>query len=716
MSVIQKIRSRYAKLAGFIIALSLVGFILMDAASGRFGELFGHDSSVAKVNGDPIDFKEYSQKQKEYEILYSYTQNGKPLDENMRAQLEQQVLNDLINKRLTYADCEKAGVTTTPDEEKELIYGQFPDPVVQQYKWFADPNTKQFNPQYVKAFEQQAAEIDPTGKLMEEWKTIKAYVVENNRLRKYNALITKATYVPKFVVEAKAREQKDYVNIKFVKVPYVTIADKDVPVKDEDMIDYMKRHEKQYTQEQESRSIEYVSFDVMPSAEDTAKSLGTVTRLKTDLENTIDVESLVNRNSDDQYKPSFVNKRSFMSIYADSILKLPAGAVYGPYFEQGSYKISKVVEKREYPDSVICRHILVKTEERGAQVASDSAADKKLDSAMAMLHSGAEFKAVAEKYSEDEGSNKTGGEYTFTLQQKDGLVKEFGDFIFDGKAGDKKTIKVKNDAYSGYHYIEIVDQKGIQTAAKIATISKALDAGENTNSDIYAKASEFASKNGVAKLFDEAAKKQVGGKRVAENIKENDFMINGIGNSREIIRWLYEGKEGDVSAVFTVGQRYVVAKIAGIQPKGLMKIDANNRPALESIVRNEKRLKMIAEKYKSMNSVESIAQASKQPVVPVDSFNWAQVYVNHLGYVPKLIGYLFSASSKPNTVTPPFKGEDGVYFATILSKFTKPVTMDPNMVKEQQMNMTMQMRGGGQGAYMEALKKAATIKYNVKNL
>ena len=51
MAVIQKIRDKYGKLAGFIIALALVGFILMDAASGRFGELFGRDNSVAKVNG-----------------------------------------------------------------------------------------------------------------------------------------------------------------------------------------------------------------------------------------------------------------------------------------------------------------------------------------------------------------------------------------------------------------------------------------------------------------------------------------------------------------------------------------------------------------------------------------------------------------------------------------------------------------------------------------
>jgi len=74
MSVIQKIRNKYAKIAGFVIALSLVGFILMDAtSSGRFRDLFGRDESVAKVNGEKIDQREYSQKVKDFEILYAYS-------------------------------------------------------------------------------------------------------------------------------------------------------------------------------------------------------------------------------------------------------------------------------------------------------------------------------------------------------------------------------------------------------------------------------------------------------------------------------------------------------------------------------------------------------------------------------------------------------------------------------------------------------------------
>src|SRR5690349_7339674 len=98
MAVIQKIRDKYAKLAGFIIALALVGFILMDAASGRFGDLFGRDSSIAKVNGDKIDYKEYASRIQEYENLYETM--GNKMDDNIRAQIHDQVLKEMIYERL----------------------------------------------------------------------------------------------------------------------------------------------------------------------------------------------------------------------------------------------------------------------------------------------------------------------------------------------------------------------------------------------------------------------------------------------------------------------------------------------------------------------------------------------------------------------------------------------------------------------------------------
>ncbi len=716
MSVIQKIRNKYAKLAGFIIALALVGFILMDAASSRFGNFFGNDQSVVKVNGEKIDSRDYSQRVKEYEALYNYSSQGRSLDEATRAQINDQALNELINEKLIAEQSEKLGLDFTKEEEKDIIYGAAPDPVVQQYKWFVNPDTKMFDPQRVKAFEQQIDQVDPTGKTREEWEAIKNYVLRNRLARKYNALLNNFVYTPKFLLDRQVKEQNELASINYVKVPFASINDNDIKVTDEELVSYMKEHKALYTIDYPTRSIEYVSFDVLPSAEDTARALGALQQLKDEFTTTTDAQSMVNRNSDDPYNDVYVNKGSFMSMYADSIFRLSTGEVYGPYFENNAYKLTKVLDKKMMPDSVRSRHILIKTQQNRQLVMDDSAAKLKLDSAIAALKSGMPFGEVVKKYSDDEGSVNTAGEYTFTLQQRPQLSKEFGDFVFEGRPGETKVVKVENDGYAGYHYIEILDQKGTQPAVKLATITKGLYAGDNTQNAVYAKATEFAGKNNTSKAFDEAVKNENLNKRIGENVKINDFMISGLGSAREIIRWMYDANVGDVSSVFALDGRYVVAKLSGKQDEGLMKLDANMRPSIESAVKAEKKAEKIKEKYKSVNSLDAIAQQAGQQKAEVDSFNASNSFVGNIGFEPKVVGYTFYKGFNPNTVSPGIKGQDGVIYISVINRWTRPSTQDEGVRKQQAAMAEMQLKNTLSSSIQEQLKKWADVEYNSKNL
>src|SRR5690606_4288317 len=134
--------------------------------------------------------------------------------------------------------------------------------------------------------------------------------------------------------------------------------------------------------------------------------------LKPALESTQQVESFVNRHSEDPYRGDWVNQSTFFSIYSDSLMAISEAEIFGPYFENGAYKLTKVVEKKRWPDSVTVRHILVRTENAGQPVATDEAARARLDSAIALLKSGADFATVVNQYTDDEGSIPTNGEYT----------------------------------------------------------------------------------------------------------------------------------------------------------------------------------------------------------------------------------------------------------------------------------------------------------------
>ena len=123
MSVIQTIRNKYGKIAGGIIAVALVGFIISDAFNGSFGNFFrGRDSNVMKVDGIKIEPREYQDRVKEYETLYAMFNKTRNLDEATRAQMSEQVIQMIVYENVVGEQCDKLGITTSEEEKKESHY------------------------------------------------------------------------------------------------------------------------------------------------------------------------------------------------------------------------------------------------------------------------------------------------------------------------------------------------------------------------------------------------------------------------------------------------------------------------------------------------------------------------------------------------------------------------------------------------------------------
>jgi len=419
-------------------------------------------------------------------------------------------------------------------------------------------------------------------------------------------------------------EQNGLAGISYVKVPFSSVSDDQVKVSDDELKAYMQKHAGMYTNDYATRSIDYVSFEIIPSAADTARVLESLNAIKSDFAATKDNESFVNAKSDltNSYTTAFYNKRTLTSRFADTILSMPVGEVFGPYYENGGYNLAKVTDRKTLPDSVKLRHILVRTKAQGNDVRTDTAASMRLDSAIAMVKGGASFDSVVKMFTDDDPSK--GGEYTFTLVVRPNLSKEFADFAFEGKAGESKKVKVTNDNYSGYHYIEILEQKGVAASSQIALVAKNLVPSDSTVNALFGKANEFAGKNTTPEAFDASAKKDGYDKRVADNVRETSFNIQGLGSAREVVRWMYDDdktKIGTISPVFQLGdQRYVVAKLSGISAKGLRTLSPTERPMVEQRLKEEKKTEIISKQYGGQ-SLDAIAAATQQTVTAVDSVN-----------------------------------------------------------------------------------------------
>lgn len=729
MAVITTIRNKYGKIAGGIIAVALVGFIVSDATSGSLATLFnGKDSNVMKINGTKIDPKEYTARVKEYEILYSMYNNGRPLDEATRAQMNEQLIQQMVYEEAVGAECDKLGIQVSEEEKKELIYGANADGMVQRFSIagnpiFADPQSGNFDPGRVKGLEKELSErgdkIDPDGKVREQWAAVISYVQRTARVRKYTAMYTNAAYMPKYQMKRMMSEQNGNASIRYVKVPFSAISDAEVKVSDDDIKAYMQKHAALYTNDEATRSIEYVSFDIVPSAADTARALSSLEELRAEFGTTKDLETFVNGKSDvmNAYTKAFYNKRTLKSRYADTIMSLPVGQIYGPYYESGGFNLIKVTDRQTLPDSVKLRHILVKTKEQGNDVRTDSAASMKIDSAIAAIKAGGKFDSVVRIYTEDDPSK--GGEYTFTLMDRPNLSKEFADFAFEGKTGESKKIKVSNDNYSGYHYVEILEQKGVGSSNQLALITKNLVPSDSTVNALYGVANEFAGKNTTADAFDAAAKKMKLDKRMGDNVKVSNFNIQGLGAAREVVRWMYDHKVGDVSQVFQLGDdRYVVAKLISVNEKGLRQLNPTDRSILEQKIREEKKTELIAKKYAG-KALDAIAAETQQTVAQADTVILGGSYVANLGYEPKVIGYTFNSAFQPNTVSPGIKGQGGVYFITVLNRVQNPLPPDGGMmdqiIGQQRYQQERQMANAIDQGLQQSVTRKAKVEYFPSN-
>lgn len=718
MAVIQKIRERYAKLAGFIIGLSLVAFIISEGINGSFGNFFGKDTSVAKVDGKGIEAKEYYEAVQDYQSLTELYRKGQPVKDEELAQMRQGVLDQLINEKLIEREAKKLGLVVSEQEQKDMLTGPDPDPTVRQFPYFAGQDG-QFDPQIARTFESQVKKVgtEEAYKALEQWKALQRFVIRQRLVQKYTQMVSNSAYSPKYVLTRNEKDGGQMASVRFVKIPYTTIPDANVTVNDQELTEYMNKHKSQYEIPQPTRSIDYVVYDVTPDGEDTAKSKNALTKVQGDFASTGDNEKFVTRNSDEPYIDAYLTKKSFPSVYADSIFSQPVGSVYGPYFENGSYRLSKVVAKNTLPDSVKFRQILITMDEQGKQVRDSVTAKRIVDSIYTALSAGTDFKAMAIKYNPGDNSNATGGEGEVTLEQSAGLPKEFSDFIFQGKTGEKKIVKVANAQYTGYHLVEILSQKDMVSAVKLANISKSLITSSRSSNAILSKANKFAGMSGNGKAFDENVKKDNLNLRVAEDIKAGDFVIQNLGAARELIVWAYNAKEGDVSNPIQLDKRYVVAKLTAVQEAGLRKLNPSIRAAIEGIVKADKKAKLIADKYKASQSIDAVAQAAAQQVMVADSVKGNASFVQSIGYEPKVLGYAFSDALKLNALSPAIKGRDGVFYISVTRRDNVAVAPTDKMAMDQQTMMeAMQVKNYMGSMLTEALKKGNKITYNPKNI
>jgi peptidyl-prolyl cis-trans isomerase D len=710
MSIIQQIREKAAWLVFGLIALSLIGFLLMDAFVGR-SRIFGNRSTVVgSVNGEKIEFNDFEKAVNDQEEQYKA--RGYQVNDAMLQNVRDGVWRSMTEDALLTNDISSLGIEVSDKEVQDMLVGQNAIQDIKQA--FTDPKTGIFDAQQAAAKINQLRQLYKSGpKKNADNSTYEMarrffeeslpQIVKMRMREKYNALFVNSAYVPKWMLEKANADNSQLAAISFVSTPYFTVADSSVKVSDADIQDYIDKHRDQFKQE-ESRSIAYVTFNAGPNAADSQRTKQQLVELTPDFAKTDDIEAFFGRvGSSQSYFNGYMGKSRIMVPNKDSIFALTKSGTFGPYLDAGSYVVAKMVDEKTLPDSARARHILIATVDTrtGQTINEDSVAKKRIDSIKTVLENGGNWDSIALKLSDDPGSKEKGGDLGYFTSDR--MVKEFAEFCFNGKKGEKKVVK----SQFGYHFIEILDQKNFEPAYKIAYLSRKIDASQETDQAAFGLASQFAGQSRDAKAFEDNAQKDHLQKAVAPDISPIESSIPGLGANRQLVQWAYKADVGNVSEPFTVGDKYVVAVLTEINKEGTM-APAKARPQVEPILRNKMKAEQLAKKLGSPASLDAAAAASGQTIQHADSLRFASPFIPNIGQEAKVIGAAFDKQLGGKAVSPAIPGNGALFFIKVDNV---SAMSNPNADVQQQRFMQEQMqRQMVSTRLMDAMRKLASIK------
>ena len=689
MSIIQNIRERGAWIIFGIIAIALIAFLLQDGIGRKNGS--SDITTLGKVNGEVINKIEFDEKLDLQ--VQQYASQGVRREQMIGYLWEQE-----ISRLLFKSEAEKLGITVGTKELSDVLFGN-ESPFRQE---FTDKNTGEFK---VNDAKNAIAQIKKT-KNKDQINQIEKFYIEpsiENRIRnKYQALVVRGVQMPKWLVEKQYAEQNSIASIKYVGVSYNTISDSSIKVSNDEIASYLKENEAAYQVEETSRNIGYVGFSAAPTATDSLNARNEINALKDEFKTTTNEAAFLNKvGTDIPYYDSYISRKTLQIPQKDSVLGMGIGNIYGPYVDGKNYTIAKLLGVKQWSDSTSVRHILVATNnpQNGQQVRDDSAAKKTIDSVSAAIKGGASFEALCAQYSDDGGSKANGGVLAMFAQAQ--MVPAFNDFAFDNPVGTKGVVKTE----FGYHYMEILKQTAKVPAYKLAYLSKTINPSNETINSASTAAAQFVSNSKDVKTFNQNAVKQNKQVLPATGIKANDFEIQGLGETRQMVRWVFEKEVKAVSEPFEIADSYIVAVITSEEKKGLASVEAA-RPRVEGIIRDQKK----AEKIKTAlrgNSIEAIATSVNGLVQNADSLSFVNSIVPGLGNEPKIIGASFNKSLL-NKTSSPIAGNSGVFVISVNNQGAMQAQVDLAFYKEELLNRTRSSIFRSNAS----LKKIATIEDN----
>jgi len=654
MATLQTIRNRAGIAIAIFIGLALAAFILGDLFKSSSSIMRGNQMELAEVDGKTIAYPDFQAKVSELEEIYKMNSGKTSLDAQTSEQIKEQTWQSMV-RNLTMKDIyEDLGIGVCSSELFDMVQGKNPHAIIQSI--FRDPNTGTVNRgELIKFLKYQ--QTNSTGKERGYWLFIENQIIEERSFSKYNNLLAKGIYVTSDEAKSDLKGRNHQSNIQFVAKSFASVSDSTVKVTEEELKSWYEKNKDKYKQEN-NRNIEYVTFPVVASKADEDKLVKWTNDIKPEFTTVEDPAAFVNINSDVPFDPTYFKKEDLSPELGEFAFAGKVGDIYGPYKDGKSWKLAKIQQFMELPDSVEARHILIKVNSQEELVKATATIDS-LKSLIVIK--GQKFEDLARAKSDDTGSANLGG--SLGWMRRGMTIKPFEDAAFFGNVNDLQVVKTQ----LGIHLLQVTSRGKTLPNVQLAVINRLIEPSSQTYQATYTAASKFASENQDLKKFNAAVVAQGLSKRLA-NVRENDKEIAGLDNSRLLIRAAYKAKSGALvlsaegTPIFELGDQFVVAALTGEQEKGIASF-TTIKSSVEQEVKKAKKSQYLVEKMSGKTDLTQLASELRVTVGEAQNITFETSSIPGVGFEPAIAGAATALES--NQVSKPVIGANGVYVVKV---------------------------------------------------
>lgn len=307
-----------------------------------------------------------------------------------------------------------------------------------------------------------------------------------------------------------------------------------------------------------------------------------------------------------RYANAVPEQRS-ISYFAFTTNDLPGGV---PQPTQQQIEQYYDAHKSQYtkPEEVDSRHILISVP-ANATPQQVSAAQAKANSILTQLKGGADFAALAKKYSDDPGSKDKGGELGFV--QKGTMVPEFDNAIFTQPVG---ALTIVHSQF-GFHIVQ-VEKRNPQQEQALNEVLPEIQAS------LIQQQTAAAESQYAQQLTSEAAKTGLDKTAAAHHLQVvttqplgRQGTISAIPDASQLLNKAFTTKPGDAPQSATTGDGYAIFQVKGIVPAHAPSF-AEWKDHVLSDYRDQQvpglidsKTKELADKAQSMNDLAKAAKA-----------------------------------------------------------------------------------------------------------